>query len=133
MAAVLVVDASVALKWLQPEADSEAALGLIGRAILAAPELMMVEAANALATRVRRRELSPLEARTSVTDLHGIHIDFIANRDLAPAALSLGPISVNRSTTASTWPWLSTGPRSPSPPIVASCRRSLRIPIWLEE
>lgn len=89
MAGVLVVDASVALKWLQPEADSEAALDLIGRGALAAPDLLMVEAANALATRVRRRELSPLEARTSLTDLNSIHIDFAADHDLAPAALSL--------------------------------------------
>ena len=89
MAVVLVVDASVALKWLQPEVDSAAAIALIGRRSLAAPELMTVEAANALATRVRRRELSPLEARTSLTDLYGIQIDFVADHHLVPAALSL--------------------------------------------
>lgn len=89
MAGVLVVDASVALKWLLPEVDSATALALIGRRALAAPDLMMVEAANALATRVRRRELSPLEARTSLTDLYAIQIDFVADHHLVPAALSL--------------------------------------------
>lgn len=89
MAGILVVDASVALKWLQPEVDSAAAIALIGRRLLAAPELMAVEAANALATRVRRRELSPLEARTSLSDLYAIQIDFVADHRLVPAALSL--------------------------------------------
>ena len=89
MAGVLVVDASVTLKWLLPEVDSAAAMALIGRRALAAPELMLVEAANALATRVRRRELNPLEARTSLMDLYAIQIDFVADHHLVPAALSL--------------------------------------------
>jgi predicted nucleic acid-binding protein len=89
LVAILVVDASVALKWLLPEPDSEAALDLIGRAVLAAPEMMVVEVANALSTRIRRRELTPLEARTSLADLHAIHVDYAADRELASAALSL--------------------------------------------
>lgn len=49
----LVVDASVALKWLVEESGSEAALALQGRD-LAAPALLRIEAANLLRTLVRR-------------------------------------------------------------------------------
>lgn len=59
--AALVVDASVALKWVVEEEGSEAALALKGRD-LAAPSLMRVEAANALRTLAARRAIAPAEA-----------------------------------------------------------------------
>lgn len=49
----LVIDASVALKWLVEESGSEAALALQGRD-LAAPALLRIEAANVLRTMVAR-------------------------------------------------------------------------------
>jgi predicted nucleic acid-binding protein len=86
---LLVVDASVALKWVLPEADSDVALGLIGRHRLTAPDLLAVEAGNALWLRVRRRELTSVEARTALVDLLGAPVDYVADRPLARAALSL--------------------------------------------
>jgi predicted nucleic acid-binding protein len=86
---LLVVDASVALKWVLPEAGSEAALGLIGRNRLIAPDLLAVEAGNALWLRVRRRELTAVEARTALVDLLGAPVDYVPDRPLARAALSL--------------------------------------------
>ena len=59
--AALVVDASVALKWVVEEEGSEAALGLRGRD-LAAPPLIRVEAANALRTLAARRTIAPAVA-----------------------------------------------------------------------
>ena len=57
----LVVDASVALKWVVEEEGSEAALALKGRD-LAAPSLLRVEAANALRTLAARRAITPAAA-----------------------------------------------------------------------
>jgi predicted nucleic acid-binding protein len=44
---VIVVDASVALKWVIPEAGSDAAAGLLHDELIA-PDLWLTEAANAL-------------------------------------------------------------------------------------
>ena len=85
----IVVDASVALKWIAPEDDSEIALRLIGRGHLLAPDLLTVEAANALWVRVRRRDLTAVEARTALVDLLTVPVEYVADRALAPAALSL--------------------------------------------
>ena len=60
----LVIDASVALKWLVEESESEAALALQGRD-LAAPALLRIEAANVLRTMVARG----VAARGQVLDL----------------------------------------------------------------
>ena len=55
----MIIDASVAFKWVVNEPDSEEAIAWIGRAELFAPVLMVAEVANALRKRVRRGELSP--------------------------------------------------------------------------
>jgi predicted nucleic acid-binding protein len=86
---LLVVDASVALKWVLPEANSGTALGLVGRRRLTAPDLLAVETANALWLRVRRRELTAIEARTALVDLLSVPVDYLPDRPLAHAALSL--------------------------------------------
>jgi predicted nucleic acid-binding protein len=85
----LMVDASVALKWPLPGKDSERTLGLTGRSVPAAPELMLVEAASALWTLVKRRQLTPVEARASLSDLQTVPIEYVADRQSTPAALSL--------------------------------------------
>lgn len=54
----LVVDASVALKWLVEEEDSDAALALRGHD-LAAPSLLRIEAANVLRTLALRGAIPP--------------------------------------------------------------------------
>lgn len=59
--ATLVVDASVALKWLVDEPGSEAALSLQGRD-LAAPALLHIEAANVLRTLAARGAATPAQA-----------------------------------------------------------------------
>jgi predicted nucleic acid-binding protein len=51
---MIVVDASVAAKWLLPEAGSSAAIGLQGGPdLLVAPDLIRLEVASAITRRVR--------------------------------------------------------------------------------
>ncbi len=89
MIETIVVDASAALKWIAPEDDSVIALRLIGRGHLLAPDLLTIEAANALWVRVQRRDLTAVEARTALADLLTVPVEYAADRALAPAALSL--------------------------------------------
>jgi predicted nucleic acid-binding protein len=57
----LVVDASVALKWVLDEEGTDEALGLLGRTLVA-PALLQAEAGNSLTKRVRGRELRAEQA-----------------------------------------------------------------------
>ena len=52
----LVVDASIAIKWVVGEPDSPAALALAERYRLIAPELMVAEFANVLRSKIRSKE-----------------------------------------------------------------------------
>ena len=85
----LVIDASIALKWLVAEADSESAIVLVERHNLYAPELLLVECANALWSRVRRGELVPGDAKAALADLEAVPIRFTPDRTLVSAAQSL--------------------------------------------
>jgi predicted nucleic acid-binding protein len=59
----LIVDASVALKWLVIEDDSQTALKVRAEHDLIAPDLMLIECRNALLNKVRRRELDVAGAK----------------------------------------------------------------------
>ena len=54
----VVIDASVALKWVIEEDGSEAARGLLLSEVLAAPDLMIVECANVLWAKERRGSIN---------------------------------------------------------------------------
>jgi predicted nucleic acid-binding protein len=57
----VVVDASVALKWVIEEPGSDAAVALRSESLIA-PDLWLAEAANALWRRTRLGDLTPEEA-----------------------------------------------------------------------
>lgn len=78
----MVIDASVALKWLLPESGSDQAIVLIERYQLYAPDLLIVECANALWLRVRRGEMVPADAKSALADLEAAPIGFASDRDL---------------------------------------------------
>lgn len=61
----LVIDASVAVKWLVPEPDNERALALYDRASgqMHAPDLLLVEVAGAVVRRANERLIDLSEAR----------------------------------------------------------------------
>jgi predicted nucleic acid-binding protein len=59
----LIIDASVAFKWLIAEDDSHLAIDWIGKTDLHAPTIVLAEVGNALWKAVRRREI-PGDAET---------------------------------------------------------------------
>jgi predicted nucleic acid-binding protein len=90
----LVVDASVAIKWLVEEDGSEAALALQGRD-LAAPALLRIEAANVLRTLAARKATTPDEAVALFTLLQAAPVTLVDHDDALEAralhlALALG-------------------------------------------
>lgn len=66
---MIIVDASVAVKWVVSEAGSDEAAALLDHKRLAAPVFWLSEAANALWAKVLRGELGADEARGQATDL----------------------------------------------------------------
>ena len=89
---MLVVDTSVAVKWVVPESgilesDTDAALSILSRGLLA-PDCIVGEFANALFKKVRRAEIVAKQARQSV-DIVTTLINFVPTPALVPAALEL--------------------------------------------
>jgi predicted nucleic acid-binding protein len=85
-----VVDASVAMKWLIPEASSDRAATLLDHpAGLIAPELLMVEAANVLWRKAARREISGGEAGRALALLDRSGLELRPVRPLVARALEL--------------------------------------------
>ena len=87
----LVIDASVALKWVLNEAGTEAADALLDEELIA-PALWLIEAANALWRRARHGEITSEEAAERLTELYNapvtttpIEDDLLAAADLAAA------------------------------------------------
>ena len=90
----VVVDASVAFKWLIDENGSAAALALRAENDILVPDLLLVEARNALLTNVRRKKLSIEQARRAEREINAFGVDVVPSGpflDLAfEIALELG-------------------------------------------
>lgn len=83
----LVIDASIAIKWVVEEPGTAEALSLLGKAQLIAPELLAAECANILWKKVRGRELSREEALLAARLLQGAALELLPIRSLLePAA-----------------------------------------------
>lgn len=85
----VVIDASVALKWVLDEPGKEAADALLEEELIA-PSLWLLEAANALWRRTQRAEINGDEARERLSELFNapvatttIEDDLLAAADLA--------------------------------------------------
>jgi predicted nucleic acid-binding protein len=85
---MIIVDASVAVKWVVSEPGSAEAAALLKQP-LGAPALWLSEASNALWAKVMRRQLSPEEARGQAADLADAPVAAIALPGLLPAAMSM--------------------------------------------
>ena len=85
-----VVDASVALKWVLPEHGQAAARRLLDSGDdLSAPELLLLEAANALIRHVRLRSISRIEAASAYRTIDVIFHAPQASEPLIPSAFRL--------------------------------------------
>lgn len=85
----VVIDASVAIKWVVEEEDSAKAVLLIDGPSLSAPDLLMPECANILWKKTRRGELSRDEALLAIELLVRADIELVPTRALASAATAL--------------------------------------------
>jgi predicted nucleic acid-binding protein len=84
----LVVDASVAVKWLVPEDMSELAKELSGtKDRLVSPRLIVTEIANALVRKVMQGTIAPEEAKSQFTALPRFLPELVEVEDLIESAL----------------------------------------------
>jgi predicted nucleic acid-binding protein len=81
----IVVDASVAMKWVIEEDGTPEALMLLKQASLAAPDLLTAECANILWKKVRRNELTKENAFLAARLLERADIEFLPRSLLEPA------------------------------------------------
>jgi predicted nucleic acid-binding protein len=82
----LVIDASIAIKWVVEEDGTPEALTLRQRAKLIAPELLVPECANILWKKVRRKELRSDEALLAARLLQVADIELLPTRSLLEIA-----------------------------------------------
>lgn len=85
----LVVDASIAIKWVAEEEGTEIAVDLRWRFRFAAPELIIPECANILWKKVQRGELTRDEAGLGARLLERLGIDILPMAGLLEPATSL--------------------------------------------
>ena len=82
----LVIDASVAIKWVVEEERTPQSLALREQAKLIAPDLLTAECANILWKKVRRDELSSEEALLAARLLQHADIELLPMRSLFETA-----------------------------------------------
>ena len=82
----LVIDASIAVKWVVEEHNTPEALTLRQKAKLIAPELLVAECANILWKKVKREELLKQEALLAARLLQGAEIELLPTRSLFETA-----------------------------------------------
>jgi predicted nucleic acid-binding protein len=85
---MVIIDASVAVKWVVDEPDGDKAEKLFDER-LAAPTLWLAEAASALWSKCRRQDISELDVRNACATLRQAPVDEISLDLLLPAAIDL--------------------------------------------
>ncbi len=85
----VVVDASVAIKWVFQEEGTQQALALLGHVSLAAPDFLMVECANILWKMVRRTQLNKREALLAAQVLASADVELLPTRFLLERAVAI--------------------------------------------
>ena len=85
----MIIDASVAFKWIVLETDSDVARPLLTRTDLMAPAIINVEIGYVLTKRVRQRSLSQELARTAWRDLAAYPVALVDDAPLLNAAFEL--------------------------------------------
>ena len=86
----VVVDTSVALKWLLPEPDSAMAERVASADhLLIAPTLLIAESCNAIWNRLRRGEVTADHAQLVVARLPKFFDSLVGDAGLAPMAMTI--------------------------------------------
>lgn len=85
----LVIDASVALKWVVEEPGSAEAIALIASDTLAAPDFLFVECANVLRTKTRRGQITAGAATAAFASIEATPIRVAPVRMHAAASLAI--------------------------------------------
>lgn len=85
----LVIDASIAIKWVTPEEGTEAALALLKTGGLSAPDLIVAECANILWKKTRRAEMTQEEAMIAARLIERADLEILPTRNLLSAAAEL--------------------------------------------
>jgi len=85
----LVVDASVALKWVIDESDSATARELLLGEPLAAPDFLVIECANVLWVKVRRGIVTRPDARSGLDAILAAPIQLLPSAAYATAAQAI--------------------------------------------
>ena len=85
----VVIDASVAIKWVVDEADSDAAVAVLESCSPVSPDLLIAECANILWKKARRGELRADEAITASRILQQGNIEILPTRHLMHTATRL--------------------------------------------
>lgn len=85
----IVVDASVAIKWILEEDGSQAARQLVADEVLVAPDFLIIESANVLWAAARAGKLSVDRAKSALAAISATPIQFLSATDYGDAAQSL--------------------------------------------
>ena len=85
---MLVVDASVAVKWVLAESDSELAQQIIHSSLLA-PDLLLIECGNAIWRHVQLGELDPADVPQLWAVLRAMPVEIVASPELVERAIDL--------------------------------------------
>jgi predicted nucleic acid-binding protein len=85
----LVIDASVALKWMLQEEGTDRAIAIRSESELVAPALILAEVGNALWKTVRRGEAPLFEAQAALNALPRFFFRLVESAELSARALDL--------------------------------------------
>ena len=87
---LLVIDASVAIKWLVPEEGSEFALSIVEQEFsLVAPDLLLSEIGNVLWKKSRSKKITSEAAIRLLNGFQNVSLRLIPSIDIASVALGI--------------------------------------------
>ena len=92
----VVVDASVALKWVLEEEGAERARALAASEIMVVPDLWLVECSNVLAMKVRRGQITAADSVQALDLIVSAPVRIVPTRGLAALAHRLA-LELNQS------------------------------------
>lgn len=85
----VVVDASIALKWVIDEPDSDLAQQLVVEERLIAPDLLLIECASSLCTKARRGQITNEQAMAALAAIEATPFTNIATASHVSTAQSI--------------------------------------------